>query len=792
MKSLKLIVFITFIFTGLFAQDVTLYRVNVEGNTTTSDKMIKYSAGLRDGTEIQRSDISTAITRLWDLGLFDDIDIVLNNESQYGVEITIKVSESPILNQILFDGMTVREARFKEKIELKSGQRIKPNSLEKASRKITEIYKEDGFFNVEVVPTIIVPQDTIVRVDYARDILFTIKENKKYRLKNVVFDGNESFSDRKLRKELTNTKQRKWWTFWVKSFDPKTFNEDKEALSAFYQNEGHRDFRVLSDTLLIDEENSELTLQINVEEGPKYHFRKFIFEGNQIAEESDLKRLLGLKEGDMFAKDQFDKSVFETMMSIYQDKGYIFSNVSPEIVPYGADSLDVKFVFNEGNKVYVENIFVSGNEKTRENVIRRELKLYPGDVFSRSKLMRSQRDIWILNYFDNVIPDVTPISDDKVNLDFVVEEKKSTQRINANLGFTGEYGITGGAGVEFDNFRGKGQKLNIGASTGTNFSVYTTQEPSKYKSLNISFQDPMINDSPYLVGASIFYSFRGSSTNYYFPLDFTVGGAVASFGRRLEWPDDFFRVMWSAKFMQKEYEGSQEDIDNYIGGLQKTRGISLSQVLSRDSRNRAEFPTNGSTFILENTYSGGFLGGNENFQKHMLTLEWFTPTFSKFILYSSAKLGVIKTIDVGDDVQTFVPFDERFIMGGNGIPYGNALRGYPDNAIGPQTVTGQAVGGNSMGRFITELRFPLSENPVIYVMAFGEMGNVWNTSALTEPFYIDRFNSISMKKSAGVGVRFFMPGIGKLGFDMGYGFDDIVGDGNPQGWEYTITFGQTF
>ena len=140
-------------------------------------------------------------------------------------------------------------------MNLKSGQRIKPNSLEKASRKITEMYKEDGYFNVEVTPTIVVPQDTIVRVDFARDVLFTIKENKKYRLKNVVFEGNNSFSDRKLRKELTNTKQRKWWTFWVKSFDPKTFNEDKETLLAFYQNEGHRDFRVLSDTLLIDEEN---------------------------------------------------------------------------------------------------------------------------------------------------------------------------------------------------------------------------------------------------------------------------------------------------------------------------------------------------------------------------------------------------------------------------------------------------------------------------------------------------------------------------------------------------------
>ena len=592
MKFAKIFILFICFLSQIFAQQVTLYRVNVEGNTTTSDKMIKYSAGLRDGTQIQRSDISTAITRLWDLGLFEDVNIVLNNESQYGVEITIKVSESPILNQVLFEGMTVREGRFREKIELKSGQRIKPNSVEKATRKISEIYKEDGYFNVEISSSVVVPQDTIVRVDYPRDVLFTINENKKYKLKNIAFNGNKSFSERKLRRELANTKQKKWWTFWVKSFDPKTFTEDKEALSVFYQNEGHRDFRVLSDSLIVNEDDASLTLQINIEEGPKYFYRDFIFDGNQIAEEEELTRLLGIQSGDMFSKEQFDKSVYENMMSIYQDKGYIFSSVSPEITPSGNDSLDVKFVFNEGNKVFIENIFVSGNEKTRENVIRRELKLYPGDVFSRSKLMRSQRDIWILNYFDNVIPDVTPISDDKVNLDFVVQEKKSTQRINANLGFTGEYGVTGGAGVEFDNFRGKGQKLNIGASTGTNFSIYTTQEPSKYKSLNVSFQDPMINDSPYLVGASLFYSFRGSSTNYYFPLDFTVGGAVASFGRRLEWPDDFFRVMWSAKFMQKEYEGSQADIDNYIGGLQKTRGISLSQVLSRDIRNRAEFPTN--------------------------------------------------------------------------------------------------------------------------------------------------------------------------------------------------------
>jgi len=792
MRNIYITIILLLFVNTLYGQEVNLYRVNIEGNATTSDKMIKYSAGLRDGTQIQRSDISAAVTRLWDLGLFSDVNIVLNNDSEYGVEITIIVEESPTLNQVLFEGISVRETRFTEKIDLKTGQRIRPSSLDAATKKIKEIYREDGYFDVEVESTIAVPQDTLVRTSYARDVVFSVIENKKYRLENITFEGNSHFSERKLKKELKETKERKWWSFWVKSFDEKTFEEDKTALALFYQNEGYRDFQVLSDTLMVDKENSSLTLALFIDEGEQYHYRQFTFEGNEIADEATLRQLLKIQEGDTYSEEDFTKSVYENMMSVYQDKGYIFSNVTPEIIPFGSDSLDINFVFTEGSKVYIENIFVSGNDKTRENVIRRELKLFPGDVFNRSKLMRSQRDIWILNYFDNVIPDVSPISDDRVNLDFVVQEKKSTQRINANLGFTGEYGITGGAGVEFDNFMGRGQKFNVGLSTGTNFSVYSNQEPSKYKSLNISFQDPMINDSPYLVGASIFYSYRGSSTNYYFPLDFTVAGAVTSFGRRLDWPDDFFRVMWSAKIMEKQYEGTQEDIDSYIGGLDKTRGLSFSQMLSRDSRNRAEFPTGGSRFQIENTYSGGILGGNENFQKHILDLQWFTPTFSKFILYNSFKLGVIKTLDVDDDVKSFVPFDERFIMGGNGIPYGNALRGYPDNSIGPQTASGQAVGGNSMGKVTTELRFPLSENPVIYVMAFGEMGNVWNSSKMSEPFYIDRNGPLSMKKSAGVGVRFFMPGIGKLGFDMGYGFDDINGDGNPQGWEYTITFGQTY
>jgi len=248
------------LFTLGFTQEVNLYRVNIEGNTTTSDKMIKYSAGLRDGTKIQRADISTALTRLWDLNLFDDIDIVLNNESQYGVEITINVVESPTLNNIIFRGNSMREGRFLDKLDLKLGQRIRPSSLYASSNKIKEIYQEDGYFNVEVAPSIEAPQDTLVRNAYAKDVVFTIQENEKFRLRNITFEGNTNFSERKLKKELKETKERKWYNFWVKSFNDKLLEEDKALLTTFYQNEGYRDFNVIKDTLVVDEKNNSLNL----------------------------------------------------------------------------------------------------------------------------------------------------------------------------------------------------------------------------------------------------------------------------------------------------------------------------------------------------------------------------------------------------------------------------------------------------------------------------------------------------------------------------------------------------
>ncbi|HIA30095.1 MAG TPA: outer membrane protein assembly factor BamA [Candidatus Marinimicrobia bacterium] len=647
--------------------------------------------------------------------------------------------------------------------------------------------------NGEIVETTVDNLKNKKAKDLTKDMVFYITENKKVKIGKIIFEGNHAFSDRHLRRVLKETKQQRWYLFWRSYFDKNKYSEDKESLVGFYRNKGYRDLVISSDSISYSKNKRRMNLHLHIFEGPRYKYGQFSLEGNVLYSDDELKRRLGLSVGDYFNEEAFNSAVYERMQGLYMDRGYIYSQIETQMTPVGEDSLDIHFVIIENKKVYVRNILISGNTKTRENVVRRELKIFPGDVFSRNKLIRSQREVWILNYFSNVIPDVIRVDEDEVDLDISVEEK-SADRAQANIGFTGEYGITGGGGVEFNNFRGLGQRLNLSFNTGTNYSVYQT--PSKYRSVSLSFTDPMVMDTPNLVGFSVFYTFRGAATNYSFPLDFSMFGGSLSWGRRFRWPDDFFRGHWVLRGVQKEYSSestTSTDLGPYENLLgQISLGFNITQVIIRDSRDRPEFTTSGSRFSLETTISGGPLGGNEDFHKHVLNLEWFTPTFWKFVLMSSIKLGAIKPLQPSNEELSIVPFDEKFIMGGNGIPYGNMLRGYPDNSIGPLTTSGRPIGGSAMIKFTSEFRIPFSENPVVYGLVFGEMGNVWDTLDMTEPFGLTRTGPLSLKRSAGVGFRFFMPMLGMLGFDMGYGFDDITGIGKPQGWTYTITFGQPF
>jgi len=781
-------------------QKIELKGVEIKGNTLTNSDVIIFTSGLKKGNVLKAGDFSRGVQQLWKSGLFNDIQIYVNDETEDGISITIEVDEAPVLGEIIIIGdKKVSKKKIEEAIGLRTGQRIPEFQIEAGKSKILDLYSEEGFLLAIIDVSIEeIKGDTSVanqkRNENIRNLKFNIKEGHRVKIDDINFVGNENISDLRLRRTLKETKQQRWYFFWRSSFDENKFQDDKEKLKAFYQKRGYRDAMTVADSISYSSDKKKMNIWLTLNEGPKYYYRNFSWDGNELYTDEQLNSALGISNGDAYNEEDLQKGLYERAQSLYMDKGYIYSNLIPEITPVGIDSIDVHIFVIENQKVYVRNINISGNTRTRENVIRRELKLYPGDVFSRQKLIRSQREVWILNYFGNVVPDVIPVNDEKVDLEITVEEK-SSERANLNVGYTKEYGMTGGGGIEFMNFRGKGQRFLLSASTGlsggSSYNYYAGDQ-SKYHSFSLSFTDPMIKDTPNLVGGSLFYSFRGASTQYYYPLDLTVMGGSLMWGRRFRWPDDFFRGQWGFQVTKKVYNGTPEDLDLYTGGLEHSVGVNVSQTITRDSRDRPEFTTSGSRMIWNTTISGGILGGNEDFYKQILDLEWYSPLVSKFVLVNSFKMGVIEKIATKEDETSIIPYDERFIMGGNGIPYGNMLRGYDDNAIGPISTSGSPIGGNSILRFTTELRFPLSENPVIYALAFAEMGNVWANKDMIEPFYLTRTGPLNLKRAAGVGIRFFMPMIGMLGFDIGYGFDDITGSGEPQGWKTTITFGQQF
>jgi outer membrane protein insertion porin family len=795
----NLILLTCFAFSQGSQPDIHLVDVQVEGNILTSENTIIFTAGLRKGQEVSPTEFPRAIKRLWQLGLFQDIQIRYDSETEEGLSLTIIVKENLILGSLIFEGnQKIKDRKLDDELNLSSGQRIKPNKPHETAEKIKIIYAEKGYLNAVIEPVLEIPEEESALFDgkakdLVRDIVYHIEEKNKVKIGKILFEGNESFSDFILRWKMKETKQQRWYLFWRSTFDDKKFKEDIDLVSQYYRNKGYRDFRIVSDSVQLSDDNKKMNFVITVEEGALYKYRNFSWEGMTLFDESILNRSLGLLNGEVFSEEDFNKAVFDRVQGLYMDRGYIYSRIDPEITPVDDDSLDIHFVITENHKVYINHIVIKGNTRTRENVIRRQLRVFPGDVFNRERLMRSQREVWMLNFFANVVPDVVPVAEDKVDLEITVEEKPAGQA-NANMGFTQAYGMTGGGGLALPNFRGKGQSLNLSFNVGTNYSIYGNTAPSKYRSASISFTDPMVNDTKNLIGGSIFYQFRGGSSLYTAPIDYTIAGTSITWGRIFKWPDDFFRGNWTLQIVRKIYSDyTSDELNALAGGLETSDGINLSQTIRRDNRDRPEFTTKGSLFSLKSTISGGILGGQEDFHKHILNLEWYTPTFWKFVLMNSMKIGFIKELPSGGKDGSFIPWDERFKMGGNGIPYGNPLRGYDDNRVGPLTQSGSPLGGTALAKFNTEFRVPFAENPVVYGILFAEMGNVWSSSDLMERLDLPRSGPLDMKRSAGAGIRFFMPMIGMLGFDIAYGFDRVDPNGilDP-GWKTTLTFGQQF
>ncbi|NQV49958.1 MAG: outer membrane protein assembly factor BamA [Candidatus Marinimicrobia bacterium] len=775
----SLIIF-TSVLLGQQAVLVKIASIDVIGTKTATPEVVISTSGLSVGMEANQENFSDAVKQLWSLGLFSDVKILSDRESPEGVFLIISVEEYPRLDKVVLEGnKKIKTDEIDEALGLHPGQALTPFIVYESQRIIQKLYYADGYLLAEIVPSTFEGEK-----ENARGVKFTITENKKVSIGEIKFTGNTQLSDRKLKKKMDKIKEERWWKFWADTeYSIENLRADERVIEEFMHSLGYRDAEILGDSLYYSKDLKKMFFRIDLYEGEKYKYGQINVTGNTIFESEDILRTLGISRGDQYNSEKLMEAIELGVRSPYMDKGYLYCQINPIEMPVAADTVSLTLEITEMNPVHIRHINIVGNDKTKENVIRRELRIFPGDLFSRTALMRSQREVMILNYFGNVIPDVIPYDDDEIDLVFEVEEK-NTGTATASAGYSERDGFIGTVGLQFPNFRGNGQQVSF------NF-----QRAYSYEALSISFVEPWLFNTPNLLGVSLFdqdrsqgtsSSYFSTSSSYSTPYDVHTTGGSITFGRRFQWPDNYFRGRWTFRGavdrydLDKIYYQSVFDRVN-PAHLEQTSGISINQTITRDSRNAPEFPTNGSVLTLNSVYSGKALGGNESFFKQKASLEWYTPVWKdKLTLRNYFEGGILEQLET--DSTHIIPYDEYFFMGGAGLIYGSALRGYAERSVG--TLEGDAYfGGMASFKYTLEMRFLLSPNPMMYLIGFAEAGNVW-----------DNFNSsnlFDLKRSIGFGGRVIMPPLGMLGIDIGWGFDQ---DPVPT-WktpEYHFIFGQQF
>ncbi len=790
-----------FVFNQDTPSDVYIASVTIEGNSRFSDQDVIRHIKLYPGMKISGEDIQDIIKRAWKKNIYSNIQIYVVKEGVEGLDLLVQVEEFPILNEIKINGNNKQSSKkILKEIDLLSGQILSDVDISRAINAIEEFYYAKHYHDFEIKHVI----ESIDSMIDKKNIVFNIREGEKIKIKAINISGNTVFSDKKIIKQFKNTKSKNLMFFWRGKWDDKKFDEDKKILKEYYRNKGYRDFYIVNEEVVLNDSEDGIIINLDIYEGPKYFYRNITWDGNQIYSDYELNQRLGITKGDEFNQMKFIFSISENVNPLYMDDGYFHFQATPKITPVSKDSLDVDFLISEGELVKVRKIIISGNAKTYENVVRRELMIFPGDTFSRKKLLDSYRDIFMLNFFSDVAPNVLPVGDDEIDILFDIEEKESGQA-NFSMGYSGVTGFQGGGGFQFPNFLGKGQLLSLSYNRGLSNSYQLTgnQSSSISQSFNIEFQEPWLLDTPNLVGGSFYYQETGQSIYSRLPFDQNRIGGSLTWGRKFKWPDAYFRGSWRLSTSKNSYLSSNKtDLLNplYFGSKIEpyidydgddyafsNSGVSISQIISRDSRNHPEFPTSGSSINWTTTLAGSFLGGDEDYHKHVFELKWFSPLYefkygrnnkniSKFALFQNIKVGVVKGIPTSLDELSTIPPSSRFLMGGTN-PYGNMLRGYEENSVG-------VYYGKVLFKYSAEFRISLSDSPTMYLLMFMETGNVWRDFQDLKLF--------EQNRSVGFGGRIFMPMLGMLGYDIGYGIDIDADNSNINPWQYHFIFGVPF
>ncbi|MEC9108141.1 MAG: POTRA domain-containing protein [Bacteroidota bacterium] len=817
-------------------------EITVSGNTTFSPITIITYSGLSEGDEVSipGEKISSAIKKLWESDLFSSVEVYKIKEVDNVVDLEIRLIDLPELSELEITG--VKKRKYEDIIKenkLQIGVKVTENLITTTTNYLENKYKKKGFLNAKVNIT----TEEVVDSTNKNKVKMSLDINKgnKIKIKEIEFDGTENLNAKILQKSMKNTKKSKIYRFWKRSkYISDDFKEDLVSIVDKYKENGYRDARILSDTIL-DYDEGSVKLKIELKEGEKYTFGTINYLGNTVYTDEQLNQILKIKEGDTYNGVELEKRIADSsdpdsddLSNLYQNSGYLFSSVTPVEVSADGNVIDLEIRINEGKPAYFNKISVVGNDKTNDHVIYREIRTRPGQLYSKANVIRTIREIGQLGFFDAqlISPDFKNVNpnDGTVDLEYTLVERGSSQ-IELQGGYGGG-GFIGTLGLSFNNFAAKdlfnkeaynpvpmgdGQRLSLRlqASRFYTQNSFNFTEPWLGGKKPVQFSIQLSQTKQFLFNPVTYRADKSKS--------FNISGISVGLAKRLSVPDDYFTLAQYVGFQY--YNLNDYNTGLFTFGNGSSNNLSYTVSLSRNNTfTDPIYPTGGSSFSISAKLSFPYSAVNNvdykalkderdelvedlatdpnnntaadriaeidqerykwlEFYKIKFKGEWFAAITNKLVLRPAFEFGFLGAYN---NDRGIIPF-ERFFLGGDGLGMYSldgretiALRGYPNQSLSNQD------GGTIYNKYSLEMRYPISlgEQAKIFALAFLEGGSSYNS--------FRDFNPFSIKRSAGLGVRLFMPAFGLLGIDFGHGFDPVPGQSKKHGWETHFIIGQSF
>ena len=816
-------------------------EIDVSGNTSFSPLTIITFSGLREGDAISipGEKLSNAIKKLWGSNLFSSVNVYKTKIEDGIINLEIELYDLPELTELEISGVKKRK---KEEIvkenKLQSGVKVTENLITTTKNYLENKYRKKGFFNAKVIINTekVVDSTNKSKVKMTLDIV----KGSKLKVNEIKFNGINQLKLKTLEKAMKNTKTKKFYRLFKRSkYVPEDFKEDLLSIVDKYKENGYRDARIVSDT--IENDNESIEISIDLIEGSKYTFGKIDYLGNSVYTDKQLNQILSIKEGDTYNGVELEKKIADKsdpdaddLSNLYQNNGYLFSSITPVEVNADGNIIDLEIRINEGKPAYFNKISVVGNNKTNDHVIYREIRTRPGQLYSKANVFRSLRELGQLGFFDPqlISPDFKNINpnDGTVDLEYTLVETGSSQ-IELQGGYGGG-GFIGTLGLSFNNFSikdifkkeayrpipmGDGQRLALRLQASRFYTVnsFNFTEPWLGGKRPVQFSVQLSQTKQFMFNP---YNYTADKSKY-----FNISGVSIGLAKRLTVPDDYFTL---SQFIGYQfYDLNEYNTGLFTFGNGSSNNLSYTIALSRNNTYTDPiYPTGGSNFSLSakmtfpysafndvdykalkderddlvdelainpsNTSAGDRIAEIDQerykwleFYKIKFKGEWFTALTKKLVLRPSFEFGFLGAYN---NDRGIIPF-ERFFLGGDGMGMYNLdgrenipLRGYPNQSLSAQD------GGSIYNKYSLELRYPVSlgEQAKIFALTFIEGGASYNSFRDFDPF--------QLKRSAGIGVRLFMPQFGLLGIDFGHGFDPVPGQSTKHGWETHFIFGQNF